>query len=210
MRFYMGSPVARTLITECAIEISKWWGLSLLWAKDNGHVVNVPFGWSPGVRLDVARSSVFDTAKRFGADWLITIDSDVRPEVPLSRIVEIGERAKKAGFDLVLSSTPSIAGAEMIEWMPGVERRRSGPFQVLSGPMGLTLVSNRVLREMKPVGQHVFSVEGFTLPAIFDMPHDSGEDTSFFHRAYAQGFLTAVDYDLRTSHLKGMWTESPR
>ena len=77
--------------------------------------------------------------------------------------------------------------------------------------MGFTLIGKRVLEEFKAPGEHLSALgPGHSVPAYFDQPVGSGEDSSFFRRAQEQDFVVGCDYDLWTGHSKKVELNSPR
>jgi hypothetical protein len=188
----VGSPCARTIRSQFIID-------TMSWLSENRYTIPTPKFDATSGRIDVARSGLFDWARKLEPDAHVQVDTDVRYLQPLHEMMEIVFEDFMLGADIVIAPTAAYNFRAMTFGYS--ERPHSyGPNWINGGAFGWVAFSPRILKGLKPIDS-MTNVNGEKLN-LYCQNNNRGEDNSFCDTAREQGFKICCDWRLHAAHAK--------
>jgi hypothetical protein len=201
-----GSEMKVLICVPCSEFVkSKWWAWLENWRDTTEHRVRILPETTPN-RMDWSVSAMIGVAKKERPAWLIRLDSDVRPQIPLDACISIAEE-NFAKYRCV-SGSPTIRESgdkAVIQALPVSGVLSSFvPFEVTWMGGGLNLIPNDVYDAFQPLGEFT-GQDGVSKMKLY-IPSQKGsetEDVSFCGMVRKYGFTVYADPRLLTDQRKG-------
>ena len=188
----VGTPCARMVRTQFFIDLFQW-------LSENRYTIPTPKPDAIAGRIDIARSSLFDWAKKLHADAHVQVDTDIGFLQPLYEMMEIVFEDFKMGYDIVIAPTAAY-NMRAMTWGYRERPQPYGPNPIVHGAFGWVAFSPRILQGLEPIDSMTnVSHEKLNL---YCLSNNQGEDNSFCDTATAQGFKVGCDWRLHVMHYK--------
>lgn len=169
------------------------------WLSENRYSWPTPKPDAMAGRIDVARSNLFEWAKKFEPAAHIQIDTDIAFLQPAYEMMDIVFEDFMLGFDVVIG--PTVAwNARSMTWGFKEKPHSYGPNPIVHGAFGWVAFSPRILKGLKPIDS-IMSVNHEKWP-LYCIADNRGEDNSFCDTATSQGFKVCCDFRLHVGHVK--------
>lgn len=158
-------------------------------------------------RVDMDRSKLIGMASRFGFNTLWMVDTDVRIHSPFKDVVFAVGRGFDLGYDIVIVPTIQITGPDSFRVMvwPEPNDVKVEPYGINEGAGGFVALSERYLKEMRPIAQARYMDDPTPLPLYCLYPPETSEDISLCREARKQGFKIGAIPNVVVSHEKAWY-----
>ena len=197
MRVLIGVP--------CPYEIrSKWWSNIERWRDESTCQTRIFPEPTPN-RMDWSISLILREAQKEGATWLVRLDADVKPEMPLDECLGLAEE-NWVKLNAV-TGVPTIVNAGYdvgkVQCRPIVRIDPNRPFECHWVSGSLNFIPNQVFRRFKPLG-YFQSQTGEKMPYLIP-PQNTGstEDSDFCSEVRKRGFKVFADPRILAGHRRG-------
>jgi len=188
----VGAPCARMVRSQFFIDLFQW-------LSDNRFHIPTPKPDAAAGRIDVARSGLFEWAKKLGPDAHLQIDTDVAFLQPMWEMMQIVFEDFTLGYDVVIGPTVAY-NARAMTWGFKEKPHSHGPNPIVHGAFGFVAFSPRILAGLKPIDS-MTNVAHEKIP-LYCQNNNKGEDNSFCDTATEQGFRVCCDFRLHVGHVK--------
>jgi len=169
------------------------------WLGDERYTIPIPKPDATAGRIDLARSNLFEWAKKLEPDVHYQIDTDVALLQPMHEMTELVLEDFVMGWDIVIGPTAAYNNRAMT-WGFEEKPHPHGPIKIKHGAFGFVAFSPRILEGLKPLS-HITNVAHERLP-LYCLSTEQTEDNSFCDNATSQGFRVCCDYRLHVAHIK--------
>jgi hypothetical protein len=188
----VGSPCARMVRAQFFIDRDSW-------LSDNRFFIPTPKLGAQAGRIDVARSDIFDWAKKLSPSAHVQVDTDIQFLQPLYEMMQIVFEDFEMGYDIIIGPTVAY-NARAMTWGFKEKPHSYGPNPIVHGAFGWVAFSPRILRGLKPIDS--MTNANHEKLNLYCMNGNLGEDNTFCDTATSQGFKVGCDFRLHVGHVK--------
>lgn len=195
--------------------LTRFWGSLIRWLSGN---VPYAFVLAEGNRIDLNRSMIIGRAKEmlpptgeFDSEgpWLVMVDTDVVPTIPLDTVLETAYDDLQHGFDVSCSPIPKYDEQShelrLLARVPqGAELpvAPSAPFEVAETSLGFAVLSARCVRQLRPLRR--WTNFNQTTVDVFCEMGETSEDYDLCRRVRALSMRVCCDPRMEAFHIKGV------